>query len=856
MSNDSFSLRNNILEYLRVAVTAFLIFALSVIPCLVMTKGIWIYYGDFNVQQIPFYIHAHEAIRNGNLLYDWGLDLGGSLLGCFSFYLLGSPFFWLTLPFEASLIPYLLPWISALKYTIMAVTAYAYAKRHLKTANGAFIAALLYTFSGFQGAVLVYNHFHDVMAFFPLYLILFEKAMEQGKRIPFILMTSFMAILNYYFFVGEVVFLIIYFVAKYVLPVCFVTAKIPAKDRNHNPSDEKNSLTTDSAEMKSHRFCEILRLFFRALYCGVTGVCLAGIYLIPAVYYTLHSSRVSDTLLGYDLLAYKEPMAILAIIKNTVMLPDISGLNSMYNQSFGRVSGVAAYIPLFSVSLVIAFFLINKGKKMWEKNVIAICIVFAAVPFLNAVFSAMNSEYYARWFYMPILVMAVMTASLIETGEERAEHFDYFLRGGEITLGITLFISLTALIPAKNSDGEIVMLGALKNVEQLIAQIIFSAVMLILFFLYIMFILDKKDKYTVWIVIVACFLTTATMLTEGTLLVEKERKDSFISQALSLEDPLVGLESDSINDSEYADGDIDTSHLGKKGFYRIETEEDVYNYPLLWDAHSITSFISTIPASTIDFYTSFGVRRKVTSNLSEAKQGMRTFLSGRYFLKENETAIEHIGSIEDMEKLKGYEYVDERNGFSIYENENFIPMGFSFDTYITESEFEEQDYNSTAKDKLLVRTVVLSDEVASKYSDVLTHAEPDTFTSTGNASFISACEARRESACTDSKVSTNGFSATSHLNNEGVLVFTVPYETGFTAYVDGNMTEISIVDYGFMMIKVPAGEHNIEFVYKLSDLKYGIYLTMAGIILLTLGNVVIYFIGQVGKNNKKETETA
>lgn len=790
-------------DYLRVFLIAFLIFAVSVIPGIITNGGIWMYYGDFNVQQIPFYIHAHDAIRNGNLFYDWGVDLGGSLLGCFSFYLMGSPFFWLTLPFESSALPYLMPWLAVLKYAIMATCAFAYAKRHLKTYTGAFVAAFLYTFSGFQGAVLVYNHFHEVFAFFPLYLLLFEKAMEEKKRLPFILMTSFMAILNYYFFVGEVVFLVIYYFAKYVV----------------------------SGESVKYK----ITLLFRALYCGVTGVLLACVYLFPAVYYTLHSSRVSDTLTGYHLLAYEEPMAILAIVKNTVMLPDLSGLNSMYNLSFGRVSGVAAYIPLFSVSFVIAFFLINKGKKMWEKRVLLTCIVFACVPFLNAIFSAMNNEYYARWFYMPILMMALMTASVIETSEMRVANKEFFIKGTIVTTVITACISITSVFPAETSDGAKTVLGALKNPEQLILQIAFSAIMIVICFLYVVFILARKDFFTRLVVVIACFITTITMFISGCVLINGDRKSSFINQALKSESPL-----------PYDDGE----------FYRIETEEDVYNYPLMWDAHSITSFISTIPSSTIDFYNGFGVRRKVTSNLSVNKLGLRTMLSGKYFIKENETAIERIGRIDDMVDLAGYSLVGEKNGFGIYENENYLPMGFSFSSYITESELEEAEFSAAVKDRLSVKTLVLNDEVSEKYSDLLTHAETKEFNQTSYSSFVIACDARRETACSDFKATTNGFSATSHLNKEGVLLFTVPYESGFEAFVDGEATDIDIADYGFMLIKVPAGEHKVEFVYTLSDLKYGKVLSIAGIASLLLGLCMIHLFERIKENKKKETENA
>ncbi len=772
--------------WFKAFITAYILFMISCIPVLIMGHGMFIYYGDFNVQQIPFYMHVHEAIKSGRLLYDWSTDLGGSFLGCYSFYLTGSPFFWLTIPFKTSFIPYLMPWIIALKYAVMAATASVYAGKHLKTETGAYVAALLYAFSGFQGAVLVYNHFHDVMAFFPLYLLLFERAMESKKRLGFTLMTAFMAIINYYFFVGEVVFLALYFVAKYVM-----------------------------GEGKAR---EKLCMLLRAMWCGATGVLLAAVYLIPAVYYTLGNSRISDVVLGYDLIAYKEPAMFMGIIKNIVMLPDVSGHNSMYNFSMSRVSGVGGYLPLFSIAGVIAYFLYNKGKD-WMKRLTIMCLVCAFVPVLNALFSALNSEYYARWFYMPILIMAVMSAKMVESAEVRVETEGFLKKGIVITGVITATIAVTALLPAKTEAGELTILGALKNPEQLICQTIFSVVFIICFFLYILFLAKNDDfhlKSAVW---VSCLAVTATMLLTGALLVPGERRDSVRSQVLKGESPFEACE----------------------GFYRIETEEDVYNYPMYWDEHTITSFISTIPSSTLDFYNGLGIRRKVTSHLATDKVGTRALLSTKYFVKENEPAVEVIGRVEDMEKYTsvGYEEAWTKNGFTIYENAYFIPMGFSFADYITETEFEELDCSKASKDKMLVRVAILSDEVATKLDGVMNHASVALYDATSTRDYYKACDARRASACDEFTESTYGFKAHKISDGDEFVFFSIPYEDGFTAYVDGVETSIYKVDFGMMGIVVPDGEHDIEFKYALSGIDIGKKITILGILSLIIEIAVV-----------------
>ena len=62
------------------------------LPFVLFDKGFFVYYGDFNAQQIPFYQLAHRAIRSGDIGWSWTTDLGANFVGSYSFYMLGSPF--------------------------------------------------------------------------------------------------------------------------------------------------------------------------------------------------------------------------------------------------------------------------------------------------------------------------------------------------------------------------------------------------------------------------------------------------------------------------------------------------------------------------------------------------------------------------------------------------------------------------------------------------------------------------------------------------------------------------------------------------------------------------------------------
>ena len=169
-------------RYLLLFIVAFVGMMIAFLPNMINNKGIFMYYGDFNSQQLMFYKHAQQMVKEGNFGWDWGTDLGSGFVGTYSFYLLGSPFFWLTTLFPVGSTVYLMPWLLAIKTGVAAMCAYAYIRRFITNRDCAAIGGLLYAFSGFQTYNIFFNHFHDATAFFPLLLLAFELLVQEKKR--------------------------------------------------------------------------------------------------------------------------------------------------------------------------------------------------------------------------------------------------------------------------------------------------------------------------------------------------------------------------------------------------------------------------------------------------------------------------------------------------------------------------------------------------------------------------------------------------------------------------------------------------------------------------------------------------
>ena len=76
---------------------------------------------------------------------------------------------------------------------------------------------------------------------------------------------------------------------------------------------------------------------------------------------------------------------------------------------------------------------------------------------------------------------------------------------------------------------------------------------------------------------------------------------------------------------------------------------------------------------------------------------------------------------------------------------------------------------------------------------------------------------------------------------------TIPYSSGWRAYIDGVETEILKADTMYMAVDVPEGTHQIEFYYCTPYLKKGAGLSGLGI----LSGSLFSGIGSEGKNKKK-----
>ena len=209
---------------------------------------------------------------------------------------------------------------------------------------------------------------------------------------------------------------------------------------------------------------------------------------------------------------------------------------------------------------------------------------------------------------------------------------------------------------------------------------------------------------------------------------------------------------------------------------------------------------------------------------------LQTFASLRYWLirgdyRQQANTAQLLGSVGQVKILR---------------NENFIPLGFGLESYVLESECRR--LTGTAKDAVLLEAVIVPDSAARSYSR---------FAHWGSSSFPArysfpeyAADARRcarnamITASWDQNRIEGGFQSAS----PQVLVFSIPFDRGWTVRVDGRPAALRRIDFGVTGLEVGPGRHAIALRYRPPFVGEGLLLSVIG--LLALATVGVLSISQ------------
>lgn len=722
----------------RVIVLATLTALVMFLPFILSDGGRFTLIADFNQQQIPFNQHSAWTLRNGSWGWDWYTDLGVNFIGAFSFYTLGSPFFWIASLFGPQAFPDLIGWLYIAKYVTAAVLSFLWLRDHVEDPDFAVIGGLLYAFSGFSQINLMYYHFHEVIAFFPLLLLSLDHFLQKGRRGWFALAVAINALINYFFFFAQVLFLLLYFFVFY-----------------HFPNRKERT-----------------RQFLRVLGEGILGVVAAGILILPSALFILSSPKTGQLLYWKDFFLYGV-QRYLAIIKAMIFPAEAMIIQSSVLPF--DFSSASLYLPLIGFSMVLTAAMTHRRNR----HFLLVFLIILFLPGLNAIFTLLNSTYYARWFYMPLLVLTAFSIQSLESAPRETR-----LRGVNLALILTgAFLLINGLV--SQSQAKWIQRPDLFFGSGLIALIGLGLTR---------WVFRRRDQYRqelmTRLVILAAIITGIYSLT----IIRSFHPAETQQFAQGYFDELARL-------------DLTPAEGENQQDYRFYTYNAGWNLSMVNHIPSVNSFITTNSASVHEFFRAVGIDHIAASRFPADSADILTFLSVRYRIDER--APEYYRPVSEA-RIGDLDLV-------ISENPDFLPLGFPLDQWISKADLELLPKAQRARVLLQALVIPEGSEPPAHLTKYLDQGLT-TGQIAGNLKSRTVREFQRDH---------RGFSAALNTPNTQTILFTVPWDRGWSATLNGSPAPIRS-DLGFMAIDVPPGETAIEFTYRIPGLQAGLILSLLG----------------------------
>ncbi len=729
------------------------------LPSMIQNHGIYIIRGDYVDQYIPRLIKAKEIIFGGAGNWDWYNFLGASYNKVSIIFSLN----FLCLLFPEDLIPYAVTYMHAVRIALIAMSSFVYLRYMVKDQKNAFLGAFLYTFSSYTFVCFEFMQFLEALWSFPLLLLAAEKMFRCDNYKHQLVLASFLCCLtNFYFFVFSTISFSVYFLCRFFL----------------------------SEEWKEKRY---IKFFLIAVLEYVIGF-LCALVLIAPYLYRMFVSSGSIAKVGKRLnnnFLYDE-----ALISRLFSMFVPAGSNRF--DSFGQTQwkSLAAYVPVFGLSMVIGTFFNKKMKnKKWLVVLNIISILFVVVAGVGLVYN-MFSSLYTRFLYAMVMFFVLSTVLFLDNYDDGVAKKGTYIASCCLTGLLLLYHYFYSYLSVTNKTVKKFVQYHEKEVDVCTDfKVYITIAALVMYICLIAFVLSprvRKHAVPVILSVIVCYGCSYTVMN----IRDEHLLDYYRTSKIDLE---------TLVEKYY----IEKPEIPEPKNYRVEHSRQLRNFSYATATPTITVFESvrnsyaTEMAKCFDMYVG-----TVTILPQKTNNAMRTLLGVKYYY--------NLYSDDPVSIPKDFSYLKTENGVKIYENKNYLGLGFSYDSYITRSEFKKIQQKSTAAD-IMLNTLVVEDKDEAFVSPLLKKYQSGTL-----------CKDRI--SLQNFKTSSSGFTASVYTEKPQVIYVSVPYEDeGWTATINGKEVDFIRANVGCMAFITQAGENNIEFYFRSPAQNIGILGSCVGI---------------------------
>lgn len=160
--------------------------------------------------------------------------------------------------------------------------------------------------------------------------------------------------------------------------------------------------------------------------------------------------------------------------------------------------------------------------------------------------------------------------------------------------------------------------------------------------------------------------------------------------------------------------------------------------------------------------------------------------------------------------LTNFSFLYNKNGIEVYMNNNTQDLAFINSSYMGYSDFMQLDYDERIN--TIINKTIVDDAQLNLYDNI-----------------------DNPSSCKLVKFDTDYLKFEAEINeNNQIISFSIPYDKGWNAYIDGKKVEIQEVNISMLGITVDEGHHIISLRYKPKPILYGFIISVLTVVLLLM----------------------
>lgn len=761
---------------------------------------------DSYLQNFPMFLHLADYIRQtGFPFWSFNVGLGQNIYA--SAYI--EPFTLIATLFGRNVLPFVLGYMQVAKVLLAGCFFYGYLRLMRLSRSTSMVGGLLYAFCGDMIARGAWFSYPLEVVSVAVLLYCFELFLQKGKwpALPAGMLVLGVLLRGYYviLFTG---ILVAYGILRYIL-------------------------------VNRFRIKEFLLFLAESAAAVLLGLSMSAVISVPSLYYQINSPRVSggNSLMGTLIHTPVFTINSLDVLTTTffrTLQSDLLGSGLNY-------TGIANYLeaPLYCCGLLTllllpqAFRYYSLKEKIIHALMLLASLLYLFSTYFRLLLNGFSGEYFKISGFFVILIFIYLMAHALETIYHRH------------SVNVPLLLCTAAFLAVP------VVLALVFRPKYIFGMV--AAPVVVLIVLYTLLLL-----YTGGVAPRVLLHSGGPRGVEGRMMTAKiavfllcAYEMSFFSYNTVNNRVLLRAQDINSGTGYYDDTNKAVQFIKTKdpGFYRIEKN---YNSVFLCDSmaqqyYGTKSYQGFNSSGAVEFYTEMEPDMMLGASYLYGFSNdtlLHSFVSVKYYITLNSAV-----------PLSGYERIGAAGKLNIYKNRYFIPFGTSYTQYITKADFDK--LSSAAKKLTLLSAVVLENgDTAPAGLTRTTGVNPAA--KENSAEYLAAYESGA------AKIAQTAMTIDSQTQNEirgklnntagGELFFTIPYDTGWSAYIDGKKTATQDMSCGFTGLYVPAGEHDIVLSYVPPLFKSSAWVSLASVGIYAASVALFLLLRRRKRNSARNSE--